>query len=135
MFWWYNLCRLLSISSVLFIIYSSLCTNNTRLPYRVRRSFIILYVNILQKCHTYGICSVWLTLVTCHLSSCHFVHCLRYHFPGNFLFWVWLQQLGHKIVSFGASQAKKIQYSEVLYLNTKNPPERYIFLSDGFFFR
>ena len=75
MFWWYNLCRLLSISSVLFIVYSSFCTNNTRSPYRVRRSFIVFYVNILQKCHTYGICSVWLTPVTCHLSSCHFVHC------------------------------------------------------------
>ena len=131
MFWWYNLCRLLSISSVLFIVYSSLCTNNTRLHYRVRRSFIIFLRKYFTICHTCGICGVWLTPVTCHLVSCNLVLCLRYHFPGNFLFWVWLQQLGHKIVSLRTSQAKKIQSSKVLCINAKNPPERYNFLSDG----
>ena len=135
MFWWYNLCRLLSISSVLFIVYSSFCTNNTRLPYRVRRSFIIFYVNILQKCHTYGICSVWLTPVTCHLSSCHFVHCHPAPLLRNFLFWVRLQQLEHKIVSLGTYQAKKIQYSDVLYLNTKKSARKIQFSLWRFFYK
>ena len=135
MFWWYTLCRLLSISSVLFIVYSSFCTNNAQLYYRVRRSFIIFYVNILSDVILMGfvVYDRHPLLVTLSLVILSIVSSTT--FPGNFLFWVWLQQLGHKIVSLRTSQAKKIQSSKVLCINAKNPPERYNFLSNGFFFR